>query len=310
MPHSLENKIVLVTRPTRLDDLVVRYNSQDQAKFYIEHMGGDFSDYVLEHERYQAAKQAAEAALANLGRLQLLDRAFLPNFLFGPHDTVVTLGQDGLVVNTAKYVSGQPIVGVNPDPARWDGVLLPFRVGDLSTVIPDVWRDKRPVREATMASAQLNNGLRLRAVNDLFIGPRSHGSARYRIQLGQHQEQQSSSGIIISTGLGSTGWLTSILAGAKGVVDAVMGTNITTDIRTPADANYLYFSVREPFPSKTSNTSTVFGRITPDRPLIVTSLMPENGVIFSDGLEKDFLEFNAGAVATISLAEQRVRLVQ
>jgi hypothetical protein len=37
--------------------------------------------------------------------------------------------------------------------------------------------------------------------------------------------------------------------------------------------------------------------------------MPQNGVIFSDGVEEDRLEFNSGAMATISLADRTLRLV-
>ena len=32
------------------------------------------------------------------------------------------------MANVAKYVGDQPLVGVNPDPTRFDGVLLPFAV--------------------------------------------------------------------------------------------------------------------------------------------------------------------------------------
>jgi hypothetical protein len=37
--------------------------------------------------------------------------------------------------------------------------------------------------------------------------------------------------------------------------------------------------------------------------------MSEGGVIFSDGVEADYLAFNAGMVATISLAEHKTNLV-
>jgi hypothetical protein len=37
--------------------------------------------------------------------------------------------------------------------------------------------------------------------------------------------------------------------------------------------------------------------------------MPESGVIFSDGIETDFVEFNSGTLATITLAEKRGYLV-
>jgi NAD kinase len=311
MDRLTENKIVLVVRRSRLDDLLTRFNTVSQAKFYIEHLGADFSDYLAEHEKYRRAVADAELILRRHGRLQVLNRSFLPNYIFGGDDTVVVLGQDGLVANTVKYLSGQLVVGVNPDPERWDGLLLPFRVNDLVKVIPEVFSRKRPAKEVTMAKAQLNNGQALYAVNDLFIGVKSHVSARYLIRVGQEQEQHSSSGIIVSTGLGSTGWFKSLVKGAFEIAAKISGHEMAT--RTleafPWDADYLYYTVREPFPSRTSSTSLCFGKITADRPLILVSQMPESGVIFSDGIESDFVEFNSGTLATITLAEKRGYLV-
>ena len=116
MRRLTENKIVLVTRPTRLAELIARFNTASQARFYVEHLGADFSDYQQEDENYQSAVTKVSATLDALGRVQKLDRALLPNFLFAPDDTVVVLGQDGLVANTLKYLNGQPVLGVNPDP--------------------------------------------------------------------------------------------------------------------------------------------------------------------------------------------------
>lgn len=132
MDRMTENKIVLITRRTRLDDLISRFNTVSQAKFYVEHLGADFSDYMTEHQQYYKTKAEAESVLRAIGRLQTVDRSFLPNFIFGKEDTVVVLGQDGLIANTVKYSSAQPIIGVNPDPKRWDGKLLPFVVSDLT----------------------------------------------------------------------------------------------------------------------------------------------------------------------------------
>jgi NAD kinase len=311
MDRLTENKIVLVKRKTRLDELIHRFNTISQAKFYIEHLGTDFSDYQKEHENYQNAAAKAEKALGELGRVQVIERQFLPNFVFGPQDIVIALGQDGMVANTLKYLNEQPLIGVNPDPKRWDGVLLPFTVKDLKLVIPEVIKKTRPIKEITMAKAVLNDGQTLYAVNDLFIGQKTHVSARYRLRLGDIEEQQSSSGIIVSTGLGSTGWLKSILAGASGVTNNIMNGRISLKPagRFEWSSDYLYFSVREPFPSKTTGASLVFGTITRGEPLQVLSQMPENGVIFSDGLEADFLSFNSGVMARIQVAEKKGRLV-
>jgi NAD kinase len=332
MKRLTDNKIVLVTRPTRLAELVVRFNTVSQARFYIEHQGADFKDYLREDETYHHALVEAQAILGQLGRVQVIDRGFLPNFVFGPADTVVTLGQDGLVANTIKYLNGQPVVGVNPDPVRWDGKLLPFRVGDLKKVVPEVFVHRRPTKSVTMAKASLNNGQTMYAVNDLFVGPKSHGSARYLIRSGEASEIQSSSGVIVSTGMGSTGWLKSLLTGAAAITQSAVsvlaqrvvaesvartkpgrnsGPKVRLNVPTEFawDANYLFFTVREPFPTQTTGASLVFGRVTPEMPLQLESQMAENGVIFSDGIEKDFLEFNSGTQASIGLAERKGVLV-
>jgi hypothetical protein len=312
-----ENKIILVLRATRLADLRARFATTQQAKFYVNRLGADFGDYEKEDRSYHDAIHEAQQVLSELARVQTIQREMLPNFVFGPEDTVVALGQDGLVANTLKYLNGQPLIGVNPDPRRYDGQLLPFKVADLRRLLPDVFAERRPIREVTMAVAKLNTGLALHAVNDLFIGPKSHGSARYTIATGKQREAHSSSGVIVSTGLGSTGWLKSLIAGATRIAALVRsegranlaGTANAVDAAFPWDARHLVFTVREPFPTRNTGASVVFGRVTEAEPLVIQSQMGENGVIFSDGIESDFLEFNSGTTATITLAERRGRLV-
>lgn len=306
-----QQKIVLVVRKSRLEDLVARFNTLEQARFYVEHLGADFGDYELEHRVYQAAIIEVEATLSRFGRVHRLDRGFLPSFLFPPGCLVVVLGQDGLVANTLKYLDGQAVVGVNPDPARWDGALLPFRVRDLSKLIPDALAGRRPTRSVTMACARLNDGQELYAVNDLFIGPRTHVSARYVIRSGDAEEVHSSSGVIVSTGLGSTGWFKSLMTGALGIAGDAAGSELAAlrDRGFAWDADYLMFTVREPFPSKTTHASVVFGRVSSEAPLRIVSQMPDYGVIFSDGIERDFLEFNAGMEASIAPGRRRGHVI-
>jgi NAD kinase len=311
MDRLTENKIILVVRHTRLDELIARFNTEDQARFYIQHLGADFDDYHREDRTYKRSVQETEHILSRLGRVQVVDRTFIPNFIFGDKDVVVVLGQDGLVANVLKYLDNQLVIGVNPDPKRWEGVLLPFIPLELDELVPEVFLGKRPVHKVTMAQALLNTGQILYGVNDLFIGPRGHTSARYTIQIGDRREDQSSSGIIVSTGLGSTGWLRSILAGATGIAASLSGRKPKTGEERSFDwdSEYLYFSVREPWPSKNSAADITFGRITPKTPLRIESHMPENGLIFSDGIEADFLQFTSGTLATITIAPKKGHLV-
>jgi len=242
--------------------------------------------------------------------VQVIDRSFLPSFLFGPKDIVFAPGQDGLIANTMKYLSGQPLVGINPDPRRYDGVLLPFTAADIPRVLPELFAQRRPVKGITMAQARLSDGQQLYAVNDLFVGPKTHTSARYEIGLQDAKETQSSSGIIIATGLGSTAWMRSIFTGAAMLMHELSPSQPEVPFNPiPWDAPYLRFAVREPFPSIATQTALVSGRADRRSPLIVRSLMPENGVIFSDGIEADFLEFNSGITAIISVADKAGQLV-
>ncbi len=305
-----DRRIVIVRRQTRLDELIIRYNTVAQAKFYIEHMGGDFTDIALEHHEYKDSLSKAIALLSDFTRLHILDRSHLPNFIFSKDDLVVVIGQDGLVANTMKYLDGQPIVGVNPDQKRWDGILLPFLVKDLSKIIPEIFQAKRKIRPVSMAKVRLNDGQTLLAVNDVFVGQKGHASARYRLVFQDRQERQSSSGIIISTGLGSTGWMKSIVTGASQILQFKGPDEALTKNWTRAwDTNELLFSVREPYPSRSTGTSILSGSIVRGDALRILSEMGENGTIFSDGMEKDFLEFNSGMEATIGLAEIQGQIV-
>jgi NAD kinase len=306
-------KIVIVTKKTALEELIGRYNTREQARFYIEHLGGDFSEYESAHETYYRSLKLLRAALPFGVRSQLVERGFLPNFQFGERDLVVTLGPDGLVVNTAKYLGCQPVLALNPDPRRIDGVLLPFHVEQARAVLPRAVEGAFEISSISMAKAELSDGQVLYAVNDLFIGQKTHVSARYRIQLGKRQEEQSSSGIIVSTGAGSTGWLRSVLTGASKIIEhfaPLEEVQLARErYRFDWEAEYLYFSVREPFVSRVSCAGLVFGKVQRNQKLVLESRMPHDGVIFSDGVEEDYLQFNSGITARIGVAEKKVRLI-
>ena len=228
--------------------------------------------------------------------------------IFGPKDIVIAVGQDGLVANTMKYLDGQPLIGVNPDPERWDGVLLPFETGDLERVLPKVIDDTFSEKNVTMGKVESKDGQVLYAVNDFFVGVDNHTSARYHINYRNRIENQSSSGIIISTGFGMTGWHKSVMAQFRGMARCFgLG-----DVKEPDfdwSAKSLTFQVREPYPSRFTQAELVYGQIGERENLIITSDMSEKGVVFSDGILDDTIEFNAGMQIQISVADRIGRLV-
>lgn len=305
---TVYKKLIIVIRKTRLQELVERFNTRSQAKFYIEHAGGDFTDYEREDDVYRSSLEVVQRSLDFEIPQQLVDRSLVPTFQFQREDLIVTLGQDGLVANTAKYVGAQPIVAINPQPTRFDGILLPFLPDQARTAVTKVIEGKARVREVTLAEVKLQDGQRLLAFNDLFIGARSHVSALYRLKHGTQSEIQSSSGVLISTGAGSTGWLSSVFNMASRVASFCGGTSVNP-IQMPWEDRRLIYVVREPFVSRHSQANLVAGMLEANQPLVLESLMPSGGAVFSDGMEADFLEFNSGATATVRAAEQRARLV-
>jgi NAD kinase len=327
-------RIVIVRMKTRLQQLVEKFNTLGQAMFSLSQQRRNFmskasksmaaskeqamasvgsgseSDYQDEDKQYQKVLETAHRRLSIGFKVMIIDRSFLPSFLFGPQDIVVVIGQDGLVANTAKYAGSLPIVAVNPAPDRFDGVLLPFRLSQIEAAVQRVASGKYDAKRITMAEVSMNDGQRLLAFNDFFIGPSSHTSARYQLTHGGRTETQSSSGVIVSTGAGATGWLSSLFNMQAGMAQFSQGHAPSGGaFRLPWDTQQLVYAVREPFASRTSQASLVMGYVDERQPLVVESLMPERGVIFSDGIESDFLAFNSGSIATIGIASEQARLV-
>jgi len=298
---------IIVKNQTRLESLIDRFNTKAQAKFYIERSGGDFNDYEAEHEVFHDSLRILQQQLSLNIKHKIVERKYLPSYIFSEKNVIIVIGQDGLVANTAKYARGVPIVAVNPDVNRYDGVLLPFTPSTFMDGIESVLTNTINQKIIRFAEAKLNDGQRLLAFNDLFIGPSSHVSARYKISFNNLIEEQSSSGIIISTKAGSTGWLSSIFNMAYGVAGMF---DKTLTLKQPKLLDdHLLFAVREPFQSIKTQITLTAGLVKNNNKLIIESLMPSGGVIFSDGIESDFIKFNSGSVVTIGLANETATLV-
>ena len=320
--------IAVVTRPTRMEGLLARWSTKPAAKFALvqakvlemarsptrsradidDEAEAEYEDLDEEDEVYHDSIAHLRSELDFDVPIQFVDRSYLPNLDFGRFVVVVVVGQDGLVANTAKYVGDVPIVGVNPDPARFDGVLLPFQLPQARSAVARVLDQRARTRSVTLAEANLHDGQKLLAFNDLFIGCSSHVSARYTLRAAKQHESQSSSGIIIATGAGSTGWLSSVFNMASGIARSFGGPPPPRPELAWEDRK-LAWAVREPFASKSSQANLVFGLVNEGQELVVESQMPAGGVIFSDGVESDYLEFNGGTIARISVSRQRAKLV-
>jgi NAD kinase len=291
-------RVVVVRRATEYEQLLARHATRGQADFFLRTRGQSIDEVEERHRRFDAVRTEVLAAIPAKWRRLDIDRDHVDRVLFEPDDIVVALGQDGLVANTAKYLTAeQPLIGVNPDVARYEGTLVRHPAAAVADLLGDTAAGRAAIERRTMAEARLDDGQHLVALNEIFVGHASHQSARYELRVGEASERQSSSGLIVATGTGQSGWCRSIRT-ERGS---------TLPLPAPTDPVLTLF-VREAWPSVDSG-ATLTEAIVDDGTIEITSRMETGGTIFGDGIETDHLALGWGARATIGIAAQRLHLV-
>ena len=300
---TLAPRVVVVHRRTELDGLLDQHGTRGQAEFFLRSRGRDLAAAQTRHDAQDEALREVRAAVPAAWRHGDVEREDLPRFGFEPLDVVVVVGQDGLVANVAKYVDGQTVLGVDPEPGRNPGVLVRHPARAVAGLLVAVVQGAAPVSRRAMARADLDDGQWLDALNEIFVGHASHQSARYRLRTGgaaggrDRGERQSSSGLIVATGTGATGWAASIRR-ERAVGPALPG---------PDDPALAWF-VREAWPSPTTGTDLTAGTLARDERLYLV-VESDALVVFGDGLEADRLTATWGQTVTLGRSPRLLRLV-
>ncbi|MEU1513585.1 hypothetical protein ABZ490_15745 [Streptomyces sp. NPDC005811] len=297
---SLAPRAVLVHRTTEYEELVARHGTHGQAAFFLSSRGRDVEEIAERHRRTRRALAEVTSAIPLTWRQSQVERADLDRFLFAPEDVVIVVGQDGLVANVAKYLAGQPVVGIDTDPGRNPGVLVRHRPADAAALLPSALASATGVSELTMVEAVADDTQRLLALNEIYLGAAGHQTARYRLGLdddGGVVEAQASSGVLVGTGTGATGWIRSVWQERGG------------GPRLPAPTEErLVWCVREAWPSPATGTSYVAGELTGGNRLTLT-VESERIVAFGDGIESDAVELTWGQTVRVGVCGERLRLV-
>ncbi|MFG3473836.1 hypothetical protein ACGF3K_00995 [Streptomyces sp. NPDC047980] len=344
---SLAPRAVIVHRTTEYEELLARHGTHGQAEFFLSSRGRSIHEVAERHGRTRRALAAVSAAVPAQWRRARVERADLDRFLFAPEDVVVVAGQDGLVANTAKYLDGQPVVGIDTDPGRNAGVLVRHRPADTARLLRAAVGRAATTDELTMVEAVADDTQRLVALNEIYLGRPDHQTSRYRLDLdgpgdpaeparatvgtggdgggrsgrsgrigpgtgrrgsdagrrgragddARAGEAQASSGVLVGTGTGATGWLRSLWRERGG----------SHPLPAPAEARLLWF-VREAWPSPTTGTSLVEGDLPAGRRLRIT-VESDRLVAFGDGMESDALELTWGQSVRVGVSDTSLRLL-
>jgi hypothetical protein len=294
---SLRPRAVIVHRRTELVELLERHGTRGQVEFFMRTRGRTLAQVESRHDAAVRAREAVYATIPSEWAVAEVERRDLPRFLLAKEDLVVVVGQDGLVANAAKYLNGQLIIGVNPEPGINPGVLVRHNPTAAARLLRHP--DSAQVVALTMARAQFDDGQELTALNEVYVGHASHQSARYELTVAggeeKVREEQSSSGLIVGTGTGASGWCASI-AGDRG----------GRRLPGPTDRRLAWF-VREAWPSPVTGTSLTEGVLGEGQDLAVT-VKSDQLVVFGDGIEADRLTATWGQRITLGLSDRQVRL--
>lgn len=300
---TLAPRVVVVHRRTEREQIVREQGTWEQAKFQAKLRKSSVALSAVS-ERYDASERALQSvssAIPSAWRRGAVEREDLDRFLFEPEDLVVVVGQDGLVANVAKYLDGQPVIGIDPNPGSGLGVLTRHRADDCGRLLQATADGRTTQQPRTMVEAVVDDpssGLALTAVNEIYLGSPTHQSARYELTLPDGRaEAQSSSGLLAGTGTGATGWLLS----------AARERHSPLTLPSPTDRGLGWF-VREAWPSPTSGSELTQGVTEGDQALKVL-VRSESLVIFGDGMEADRVALTWGQTVTITPARRTLHLV-
>jgi hypothetical protein len=296
---ALPPRAVLVHRKTEMVALLDRHASRGHAAFFLRSRGRIIEDVADRDHEVVAAIATVTASIPDRWRRATIERSELSRFVFEPADVIVVVGQDGLVANVAKYLDGQPVVGINPEPGRNPGVLVRHPPGAVRALLAAATSDAAPVDRLAMVRAATDDGQELLALNEIYIGHPSHQTARYALTPpGEPAESQASSGIIVGTGTGATGWCRS----------AWLERRSSLILPVPTDQRLTWF-VREAWPSPATGTGCTEGELLVNEELHVRVASDEL-VLFGDGIESDAVKLSYGQLAKIGLAKRWLRLIR
>ena len=221
-------------------------------------------------------------------------REDLDRFLFEPDDVVIALGPDGLVANVAKYLRGQTVIGLNPDPRTYDGVLVKHPPEAIRDLLALAARRRRRCERRTMAAAHLDDGQTLLALNEIYVGHRTHPV----VALPDRLRGPRGTAVVV----GGSSFATGTRSDGLGALEFHRQRRCDVVLPEPEDTELVFF-VREAFPSVGTGTGLTEGRLRPGCSLEVVSAMDDDGVLFGDGIEEDRIAFPWGARARIERAE-------
>uniref|UniRef100_A0A1I7TDS2 NAD(+) kinase n=1 Tax=Caenorhabditis tropicalis TaxID=1561998 RepID=A0A1I7TDS2_9PELO len=294
---------------------------------YLQQKGTNVAE-LLENEKKQVS--AVEQIVSELSKAgissKVVTRQELSRYL-GDTDLVISAGGDGTFLAAASVVTDQtPVIGVNTDPIGSEGHLCVGGKTPPTDLIERLvtgrleWVQRSRIRvTVTTGKTILKKSVKVSnlALNEVFIGEDEAAKvSTYNISIDDSPRvKQKSSGMIVSTGTGSTSWYlgmnridenatTSVLEAlqslginvpiTRNLVEKVIN-SVNEKIPFEPDHPSFAFSIREPIFNATYKRTATRGFA---RKIRLESRCT-NGFLVLDGSTK--IPFPRGSIATIEI---------
>jgi hypothetical protein len=206
-------------------------------------------------------------------------------------DLVLTFGGDGTFIEAANLIEDALIFGINANPKSSEGALANITCDEIDC-LKEILDGNFEVIEKQRAEI-LKNGVLLKeiALNEIYVGAASQfHSSRYVLKYKGKEEEQRSSGVIISTGTGSPAWFKS--AGGKEF--------------GPSEKK-LSFIVREPYVGKRIFVPKIMkGEILPGEKIVLESKRDSGGIL---AIGFSTYPFNTGDIVEVRLSDKPSKVI-
>lgn len=206
-------------------------------------------------------------------------------------DIVISIGGDGTALSAAHFLTTQPLLAVNSEPNSSEGALTTSTLAELESKLIEIKNNAFKTELLERVEVSINNfPVSLLALNEIFIGvEKAYHPAKYKLKINQKEEEQISSGIIFSTGTGSTAWFKSA-GGAP----------------FSPHSKFIKFLVREPFKGRIKTCALSSGEINEGETAQIIPIVPS--VLAIDSIREFSLSPND--IVSIKISQHPLRRIK
>lgn len=213
MPDSKYKKVLVVFKRTKYELDLELYGSLQAYKDVTKDKVQVFQRTWESHQRQVKSRDFLKTKVFPNASFVFREN-FDPMEPMEGVDLVVSHGGDNHFTYVAHQVGGCHLIGCNSDPETSVGALLGFTAEELEEVVKNNYETVR-IEEWSLLQTEIHypNGKKIQtvpAVCELSIRNNSPDlTSRYWIKYQNHKEEQKCSGLLVYTGAGSTGWISS-----------------------------------------------------------------------------------------------------